>query len=293
MPVFDLVAAGEAFEDLVFTGLPRLPREGEELRTDGFTRTPGGGAIITAVAGARDGLRCRVVSGLGQAAVRVLRAEGIAVTNLLRAGEPPAVSAALSTARDRTFVTFTGVNDRLERRLFAPLRAAAARHVHFAFCPASAARWRPIVRALRRRGVGTSWDFGWNERLAADPGFLSLVETLDYFMVNEQEAPLYARRTRLAAAAAFWKQRAGCTIVKLGAGGSRWLSRDLDITVAAPVVRVVDTTGAGDAFNGGFLAARLRGASPAAALGAGNRMGAFCVRGAGGLAHLPRARRGR
>lgn len=293
VPVFDLVTAGEAFEDLIFAGLPRLPRPGEELRTTRFTRTAGGGAIITAVAATRAGLRCRVVSGLGPASASLLRHERIAVTNLCRPGDRPAVSAALSTARNRTFVTFTGVNDRLEARLFAPVRRAAARHVHFAFCPARMARWRPVVLALKRRGVTTSWDFGWNDRLPSDPDFLPLVGSLDYFMINAQEALLYSGTTRFTAAAAFWKRREGCTIMKLGARGSRWLSPDLDIEVNAPATPVVDTTGAGDAFNGGFLAARLRHASPAAALRAGNRLGALSVRKVGGIDGLPARRRAR
>ncbi|MGH7394804.1 MAG: carbohydrate kinase family protein, partial [Candidatus Methylomirabilales bacterium] len=64
---FPLVCAGEAFEDLVFFGLPRVPAPGEELKTSSVLRTVGGGALITAVAAARLGTRTRVVSGLGEA----------------------------------------------------------------------------------------------------------------------------------------------------------------------------------------------------------------------------------
>jgi sugar/nucleoside kinase (ribokinase family) len=290
VPVFDLVTAGDAFEDLVFAGLPRLPRVGEEIRTKQFARTAGGGALITAVAAARSGLRCRVISALHPAAAALLIGEGIAVTNLRRPHEEPAISAALSTPHNRTFVTFTGVNDRLESRLFAPLRRVAARHVHFAFCPSRCVRWRPVLASLRRRRITTSWDFGWNERLLGDPGFLPLVDALDYFLLNEQEAALYARKPRLSSAFAFWKRRTGCTVVKLGRRGSCWLSPDLDITIPARAVRVVDTTGAGDAFNGGFLAARLRGAPPGKALQAGNRLGARSARRAGGVDALRRDR---
>ena len=54
-------------------------------------------------------------------------------------------------------------------------------------------------------------------------------------------------------------------------------------------VRAVDTTGAGDAFNGGFLAARLAGRTPKPSLRAGNRMGALSTRAAGGIDGLPRS----
>ena len=53
-------------------------------------------------------------------------------------------------------------------------------------------------------------------------------------------------------------------------------------------VKTVDTTGAGDAFNGGFLVARLRGHSPKTALKLGNFVGAMSTRVAGGLDSLPR-----
>jgi len=56
-----------------------------------------------------------------------------------------------------------------EERLLEPSRRASARHVHFAFYPRTALAGGG-GRGLRRRGVTTSWDFGWNEGLLSDPG---------------------------------------------------------------------------------------------------------------------------
>ena len=67
VPVAHLLSAGEAFEDLVFVGLERLPAAGEEVRTNTFTTSIGGGALITAVAAARLGLRVSLASGLSDA----------------------------------------------------------------------------------------------------------------------------------------------------------------------------------------------------------------------------------
>ncbi|MGH9382882.1 MAG: hypothetical protein ACRD2N_01110 [Vicinamibacterales bacterium] len=51
-----LLCAGESFDDLIFVGLKRLPGPGEEIKTDHFVATVGGGVVITAVAAARLGL---------------------------------------------------------------------------------------------------------------------------------------------------------------------------------------------------------------------------------------------
>ncbi len=293
MGAVDLVTLGDVFEDLIFLDLPRLPRLGEEIKTDRFVQTPGGGALITAVAASRLGTRCRIVSALGDAAAALLRDEGIAVRNLRREGEPHAISAALSTRRDRSFVTFNGVNDRLEPRLAAAVGKERARHMHFAFYPRDCRRWERAVAAARRRGISTSWDFGWNEDLLKDKGFAGLTATLDYVFLNEVEAPLYSRRRSFGRAIDYWRAHARNAVIKLGPRGSHWVSSSIDVSAPAPRARVVDTTGAGDAFDGGFLDALLRGAGPVACLKAGNRMGALSTRAPGGIGGLPRARKRR
>jgi ribokinase len=283
----ELLTIGEAFEDLIFLGLPRIPRSGEEVKTSRFVATIGGGAVITAVAASRLGIRCRIVSGVSDAAADRLASEGVGLANLRRPGEQHAISAALSTASNRSFVTFNGVNDRLESRLPPVLEQETARHIHFAFFPRSCARWERFVRRLRAAGVSTSWDFGWNEGLLEDRRFPHLLRALDYVMFNEQEAVLYARRRTLATALALWRSSDTRVVLKLGARGSRWVGGDADIKAPARRTRVVDTTGAGDAFNGGFVAARLRGFDPRMSLELGNYVGALSTRRAGGLDGLP------
>ncbi len=279
----ELVTAGEAFEDLIFYDLPRLPRPGEELKTNRFARAPGGGVIITAVTAARLGTRTAVISAVSDFARIALRREGVALRNLRRDGEPPALSVAISTPRDRSFVTYNGVNDSLEPRLLAAIRDVTAAHLHCAFFPAKCRRWLRAVRALQRRGVGVSWDFGWNPPLVKDPDFGALVQTLDVVFVNEAEARLYSRRRSLAAALTWWSGAARATIVKLGSKGATYLSGRAVLRAPAPRVDAIDTTGAGDAFNGGYLAARLRGADPAECLRRGNQAGALSTTRAGGL----------
>ncbi len=285
-----LLCAGEAFEDLVFFSLDRLPALGEEVKTDHFTATIGGGAVITAVQAARLGMRTGILSALGEAAVARLKREKVSVTNLRKPKEPHAISASLSTDEDRAFVTFNGVNAKLEGRLatglaaFAKASAGQGRtHVHLCFYPHDCAQWTRVVSRLRKRGVTTSWDFGWNEPLTGDRGLTDLIDALDFVFVNELEARLYTGEATLDAALVHWRQRHAITIVKQGDHGATWVAPDRDIHFPAPRVKVVDTTGAGDAFNAGFLVAWMRGKPPAQCLAAGNHAGAASTLHAGGI----------
>jgi sugar/nucleoside kinase (ribokinase family) len=281
--VKQLLCAGEAFEDLIFVGLERLPELGEEIKTDRFTATIGGGAVITSVKAARLGMRTQLISALGDAAVTRLKKERVAVTNLRRKHEPHAITAALSTAGDRAFVTFNGVNSQLEERLARLIPRAKASHVHLCFYPHDCARWTAIVSRLRKRGITTSWDFGWNEPLTNDRGLTDLIDALDFVFVNEHEARLYAGSTTLEQAIPEWRARKAITIVKLGEAGAVWLAPDRDLHVDAPPVDTVDTTGAGDSFNAGFLVAWMNGKTPEQCLARGNQVGAAATRQAGGL----------
>lgn len=290
VPRIDLLTVGEAFQDLVFVGLPHMPRSGEELRTPHFVSTIGGGALITATAASRLGLRTAIVSALSREASLALRRDKVRVVNVKRAAEAHAVTVSLSTKRERSFVTFNGVNDRLEARLPAAIARQRARHVHFAFAPRHCARWVRIVEGLHARGVSTSWDFGWNPPLRAASGFSALVGVSDFIFVNEAEAAMYARTRRSAAAIRYWRRAARNTVIKLGPRGSRWIGggrTGIDVTAPARRVRAVDTTGAGDAFNGGFLFAWLGGRSPRECLRVGNFVGARSTLAPGGIASLP------
>jgi sugar/nucleoside kinase (ribokinase family) len=282
-----LLVVGEAFEDLIFVGLERLPKPGEEIKTSEFVRTVGGGVVISSVAAARLGVPCAAISGFSDDAVTLLEAEGVKVTNLRQPGERHAVTASLSTRTNRSFVTFNGINDVLEDRLVTALETMTARHVHFAFFPHDCGRWEAIVASLRARAISTSWDFGWNEVLLRDRRFPHLVNALDFVFFNEQEALLYGRRLNLDAAVALWRNHPHNVILKLGSKGSRWIAGAVDVHLPPPRVHVVDTTGAGDAFNGGFLGAVLNGLGPRACLRAGNYVGGMSTRAPGGIAALP------
>lgn len=269
-----LLCAGEAFEDLVFYQLDRLPDLGEEVRTDHFTATLGGGAIVTAIHAARLGIKSSVISALGDAAVAQLKRERVSVTNLRKPKEPHAITAAMATDEDRAFVTFNGVNPKLEARIATALPKAVANHVHLCFYPHDCAQWTRIVMRLRKRGITTSWDLGWTEPLSDERGLTGLIDALDFVFVSELGARLNTGEGTLEGAIPHWRQRQAITIIKQGQNGATWLAPNSDIHFPAPRAKAADSSSASDAFNAGFLAAWLQGKSPAQCLASGNKASA-------------------
>lgn len=295
-PLPRLLVAGETFEDLIFAGLPRLPGPGEEIRTNSFRRTFGGGALISVAWARSEGLEVDLLSALPPRVGRTLDSEGIGYRNLRKAGEPHAVTACLSFGAERSFATFTGANQALERRIFMALKRAGSTSPFgaalLALSPYVCAGWAELQCAMRRVGemAEVFWDFGYDEHLPRRDGFLELLRSSAGVFVNAQEAHLYDGPGGLLQRAA---DGGTLVVVKHGAEGAELFGKP-ETRVAAPIPLhgVRDTTGAGDAFAAGFLARRLRGGSLEEQLAAGNACGARSVQHLGGLPDRPWSLRG-
>ncbi len=108
--------------------------------------------------------------------------------------------------------------------------------------------------------------------------FLGWTQGAHVLIANTQEAAALAGTTDPREAASLLGDTYGEVVVKLGADGALW--QQGFIAASAPAergVEVVDTTGAGDAFAAGFLAAWLLHPEPETALAAGNRLAATAV----------------
>jgi ribokinase len=137
------------------------------------------------------------------------------------------------------------------------------------------------LRRARDAGMTVSLDPSSAAPVAAFGAarFLDLAGPLDLLLPNRDEAlVLAAPEQDPVAAARALTSHAREVVVTLGAGGAGWT--DGTAVVASPAAvsgPVADTTGAGDAFTAGFLAAWLRGADPAAALAAGGALAARAI----------------
>jgi len=141
---------------------------------------------------------------------------------------------------------------------------------------------------LRTLGITTSLDVVFNVRMDDPKLRAALWESLphlDFFIANDHEVFRLTGETNPVKAAEILRKRgAKNVIIKLGAEGCYALSDEFIGVVPALTVEVVDTTGAGDAFAAGFIAALSYGVSVEAACQAGNQAGARVVQKLGAIA---------
>jgi len=292
---WDVVTVGEIYVDHVFSHLINWPLPGEEIFTRNYLREMGGGAAITACGLGRLGRSTAVFGVVGNVECAWMKRrfqDFSVVSDWLKQEEGSSgVTVSVSVSDERSLYSFAGANDGLGEYLAAPAIAEQlqnAGHVHFAL-PIERQIARAILPGLRSAGCTVSLDVGWQPKWYLDPENLQTCREIDYFLPNRKEAEYLTGRKHPGDVLRGLEQL-GFThvVVKLGADGAAMHIDGKMLHVASPVVEVVDTTGAGDAFDAGLIDALLDGTSALEALRRAAICGALATRSAGALNSLAR-----
>ncbi len=294
-PLNRLVFAGEAIVDLLMW-VPALPERGGDILAGSAAIQVGGGFNIMAAA-ARQGLRVVYAGGHGTGPwgdkVRAaLDAEGIAV---LRPPDPDADTgfdvALVEAGGERTFVTSLGAETLREPGAWDAVRVRTGDAVYVSGYGLVPPESGPILGAWAARlppGVLLFLDPG---PLVADIPEAVLDPVLsrcDWYSCNQREASLLTGVTDPVGAARLLARRTGqagvivrtgpegCVLALRVAGAANQPGLSLSL-IPAPAVVAVDTTGAGDAHSGVFLAGIAEGLTPAEAAGRANAAAALTV----------------
>jgi len=294
-----LLIVGGTAVDIIFPGVPRLPAWPKHLEFTGRNLvlldepplvTIGGNGANAAFVAARCGADVTLHTNcandsLGELARGWLAEAGCTVVSSARSG--------------RTAVNVTAADRRLRRATFfyagvAAVPPSSAQAFSFALlCGWPHPKPRIMARALqawRAQGTRTALDLG--PLLGPEPAWAELSPTLaqvDVLLANQHEAlTVTGARSLPAALRRLWTVCAGHLVIKLGKRGALWLAPDASSPrhLAAPRAKAANTIGAGDSFNGAFLAALDGGAKFPAALRTANRVAASVVRSRRGVLGL-------
>lgn len=271
---------------------------GEELKTDSFEATFGGGAAITAAAAARLGRQTGIATVWGDSPLDTEARSRLADFGVdhrysaQRPGMRSGLTVSVSTRDDRYFLTSPGANRYVEGHLLSATALSdfePGDHLHFALTPSSWEPFQDLILSLKKQDVTTSWDLGWDPAAAEARAFQRLRSSLDILFLNEKEALRYTSARSLEDALNTFSSQPNTVVVKLGSRGAVACQRGQRFQAAPPQVEALETTGAGDAFNGGFLHLWMNGESLQDCLVAGNICGACSTRAPGGISSLPSA----
>lgn len=274
-PAPSLAVIGCVQADVVMSPVSDLPAPGGALLTEQAAVRVGGAGANAALAAVEAGLDVRLIGAIGDDQLGAMMREQLAPAGLadelaVGAGDQTGLTVVLeSPVRDRTFLTHLGVNDRWEAAMI-PDDALGCDYVllcdYFVAPRLRGDAAKALLDTARARGARTLFDTSWDPE--GFPGRTraevhDLLGSVDVFLPNEVEACALAQRPGDPAGAARALQAAcgGWVVVKLGRSGCLAVGPGgTQITAQAPAVSVTDTTGAGDAFNAGIIAALAGGA---------------------------------
>ena len=283
---YDVLAAGEYYCDLIFTGLSTTPAYGEEIIASGLSTRPGG-CYNMALGLTRLGLRAAWAADFGtdlfsRLVLDTAKADGIDPVAFRQLGRPaPMVSAAFADTRDRGFITYRGA-DVLppDLDLIARLRP---RWLLQSFRYTS--EWLRFIWAAKDSGISIFGDCNGDDVTLQCAGVREFIGLCDVFSPNETEALRLTGTASVDAALDALIEITPAVLIKRGANGVTASIDGRRYDETAPAVEVVDTVGAGDAFAAGYLAGVLWDLPVAGRLRAAVACGTLSTTGAGNSAN--------
>lgn len=290
MQPLECLSAGIFVADHICSPIPRLPRAGELLLADELPLAIGGCASNVAMNLARLGHRVGVSGCVGRDAfgrfiTETLQDAGVETSTLREASDVGTSGTLIINVRgeDRRFIHTLGANAAY-RVNDVPLEQAKSARVFYVggyllmpnFDPQPLAE---LFGELRRSGVKTVLDV-----VLPGPGdhwsrLAPVLPETDVFLPNSDEsAEITGLQNPVEQAKRFHEAGAGVVCITCGGQGTVLFSDSLRVRAGVYPVEFVGGTGAGDAFDSGYISGLLNGLAPAQCLQWGSALGASCVR---------------
>lgn len=289
---YDILIPGNYFCDLIFTGFPNFPALGTEVYTQNLTVTVGG-VLNTVIALQRLNVQVGWLAQLGtdlfsRFTRETIEKEGVS-TALLKQIDAPfqRVTAAVSYPEDRAFITYIDEAPTAVEMALDAFEAIHFRHLHFTGLQLDP-RTVELLDLATARGIPVSMDCQHRPVTLDSPNVRDIISRLSIFMPNAKEARHLTGEQDLDTAGKTLSTLVPLLVIKDGENGAiAWQGGQRHEAPALKHITPLDTTGAGDVFNAGFLSAYFEGRPLEECLRWGNICGGISTLGHGGTATAP------
>jgi len=288
---FDVSVIGELNLDLILYGLPQeLVLEHEHLAKDLSITLGSSSAIFAhnlALLGSKVGFSSCIGSDpFGEICLQRLGESGVDLSRVRRLkGKTTGLTVLLPQRKQRYILTYPGTMYEMSERELELNYVFNAKHLHvssYFLHKALKPQLVEIFRKAKEAGLTTSLDTNDDpdNRWAED--IQLLLRYVDILLPNESEACKLAQVDEVERAAELLAQRVPVLVVKRGSQGAMVRVGKERYSAFPPLVDPIDSVGAGDSFDCGFIHQFIRGAKVEDCLKFGNVAGALSVTRAGG-----------
>jgi len=295
MKTFDLLIPGEINPDLILSGDVE-PQFGQaEKLVESAALAIGSSSVIAACGAARLGLKVAFIGIcgddlFGRFMLEEMRKCGIDTSAVIvDPHRSTGLTVILNKGHDRAMLTYPGTIPALRAEDISDDLLRQARHLHVAsyFLQDGLRPGLPrLFERARALGLTISLDTNWDPTGTWE-GVLDLLPLVNVFLPNEAEAKALTGAENVEEAASRLQVRVETAAIKLGQDGALGVSHGQRVRVPSIPVRVVDTVGAGDTFDAGFLYGYLNDWPLEKSLRLAAVCGALSTRAAGGTAAQP------
>lgn len=294
----NILVVGELNPDLVMEGYRSFPALGKEVLVDDLVLALGSASAICAAGLARLGNNVAFAGkvgadSFGDFCMEALAATGVDTAYVVRdSSTKTGLTVSITSSRDRALVTYSGAIGVFRVSDIAENAWQGRGHLHtssYFLQESLRPECKEMLKSAHARGLTTSLDPGYDPSEEWSRDLIETLTEVDVFFPNEVELRGITGATEIEEGLRKLGNGRTLTVAKLGRDGCMALLDGVPLHVPAHPVDPVDTTGAGDSFNAGFLHAWLAGRDLESSMRFAAVCGALSTLGAGGTGHQPTA----
>jgi sugar/nucleoside kinase (ribokinase family) len=287
----DISVVGELNLDIILSGLPEKLELDREHLADELKVTLGSSSAIfahnIALLGNRVGFSSAIGSdSFGEICLQRLRDSGVDLSSVRRfAGQQTGLTIILPKGAQRYILTYPGTMSEMRFEDLDLDYICRAKHFHLSsyfLQRALRPQMANLFRRVKQAGLTTSLDTNDDPSEEWSEDLFPVLKYVDVLLPNEQEACKISRMPDAQSAAKFLSERVPLVVIKRGPQGALTQQGNDIYSVSARIKSVVDTVGAGDSFDAGFIHQYIRGAKIEDCLNFANITGALSITRAGG-----------